>query len=171
MEIRNLSDYQVQKGTHPAFEPSICAKLVRNGEKLGIMGQLTEEALVGIRLKHPVYGAIINLEKLPMCPSLVSFTSLPQFPFVMRDVAFLADESLEHQTVIDTIKGVKIKYLERIELVDIFRDVQRIGSGKKSMAYTLTFRSPERTLSDKEVNRAQEKIRLTMLDKLPIQLR
>ena len=171
MERRRFSDYQLQKGSHPAFESGVCAELIINEEKLGVMGQLTEKILASTRAKHPVYVAIVNLENLPVCTSATSFCSLPQFPFVTRDVAFLADENLDHQTVMETIKGVNIEYLERIELVDIFRDDQRIGLGKKSMAYTLTFRSREKTLSDKEVNRAQEKIRLTMLDKLPIQLR
>ena len=60
--------------------------------------------------------------------------------------------------------------LERVELFDIFEDAS-IGEGKKSMAYSLVFRSAERTLTDDEVNKAHEQLRQKLAKGLGVELR
>ncbi|MBU8902463.1 MAG: hypothetical protein KOO69_06965, partial [Victivallales bacterium] len=99
------------------------------------------------------------------------FNPVPKYPATTRDVAFVADKSLEHQAVIKFIKSAKLKNFESVKLFDIFSDDKAIGVGKKSMAYTLTFRNSERTLTDKEVNNAFEKLRRRMESQLNIELR
>lgn len=96
---------------------------------------------------------------------------MPQYPATTRDVAFIAPKSLEHQTVIKFIQDSKLKNLESVKLFDIFADDKAIGAGKQSMAYTLTFRNPDRTLNDKEVNKAFEKLRKNMESRLKVELR
>ena len=86
-------------------------------------------------------------------------------------MAFLADQSLQHQAVVDFIRGARLKNLEKVELFDIFTDEKAVGAGKKSMAYTLTFRSSERTLTDKEVNEAFDKMREKLSAELKVELR
>ena len=70
----------------------------------------------------------------------------------------------------DCIKQAKCKFLEKIEILDIYRD-ESIGVNKKSIAYTLTFRNPAKTLTDKEVNKAHEMIRAKLVKELPVTLR
>ena len=172
MESRKVGRYRVRKTSHPAFEAGNCAEIIQDNTNLGVMGKLGAAFLAQIRIKNPVYVSLIHLDKLLDCASGSRlFKPLPLFPPTTRDVAFAAEEDLEHQLVVDTIRDVGITFLESIELVDVFHDDTLIGKDRKSMAYTLTFRSPEKTLSDKEVNEAQEKIRLSLIDKLPIQIR
>ena len=172
LEMRRCDDYQILASRHPAFEPGICAEIATKKAVLGILGELKREILSHIRIRNPVFAAIINIDRLNECSLELSlFKPLPQFPPTKRDVSFSADDTLQHQVIIDTIKGIGIEFLEKVDLVDIFRDDKLIGKAKKSMAYTLTFRSPERTLSDQEVNQAQEKIRLTLINTLPIEIR
>ena len=172
LEIRKCVSWQIQKATYPVLESGICAEITTKDATLGILGELRRPILAHSRIKNPVYVALLNLDRLHADSGVTqSFRPLPQFPSITRDVTFSADERLEHKVIKDTITSVGIAFLEKVELMDIFRDDERLGKGRKSMAYTLTFRSQERTLSDREVNEAQEKIRLTLIDRLPIEIR
>jgi phenylalanyl-tRNA synthetase beta chain len=86
-----------------------------------------------------------------------TFKSIPAFPAIRRDVAMLVPETTTHEAVLNTVRQTKPQNLEVVELFDIFRG-KNIPEGQKSMAYAFTYRNPERTLTDAEVNAAQEKL-------------
>ena len=73
--------------------------------------------------------------------------------------------------MIKFIAGAKLKNLEKVQLFDIYEDEKHIGPNRRSMAYTLTFRNPERTLTDKEVNKPFEKLRQRLASELKVELR
>ena len=85
------------------------------------------------------------------------FQELPRYPAVVRDVALIVAESVSHADVMATIAAQQNKILERVELFDIFRGGS-IPTGKKSVAYSMTYRSREATLRDAEVNAAHEQL-------------
>src|SRR5207237_4854330 len=85
-----------------------------------------------------------------------SFRPLPAFPPIRRDVAMLVPEATTHESVLQAIKQAKPANLESVELFDVFRG-KNVPAGQKSLAYALTYRSEERTLTDAEVNAAHEK--------------
>jgi phenylalanyl-tRNA synthetase beta chain len=85
------------------------------------------------------------------------FRELPKFPAVVRDVALVVDEDVSHASVLAAIEQSRNKFLEKVELFDIFRGGS-IPMGRKSMAYSLTFRA-DRNLTDAEVNKAHEGIK------------
>ena len=76
---------------------------------------------------------------------------------------------MEHAKVVEFINGCKLKNLESVELFDIFADPS-LG-GKRSMAYSLTFRAGDRTLTDDEVNAAHEQLRSKLASGLGVELR
>jgi phenylalanyl-tRNA synthetase beta chain len=86
-----------------------------------------------------------------------SFKSLPQFPSIRRDVAMLVPETTTHESVLQTVKQTKPANLENVELFDVFRG-KNVPEGQKSLAYAFTYRAPEKTLTDSEVNAAHAKI-------------
>ncbi len=96
------------------------------------------------------------------------FRELPKFPAIVRDVALIVDESVTHAQVLEAIG--QNKDLERVELFDIFRGGS-IPTGKKSLAYSLTFRAADRTLTDAEVNEAHERIKRRLQEKLRGEIR
>ena len=99
------------------------------------------------------------------------FAELPQFPGVERDISFLAPTALTNAKIIDTIKALKIQGVVKAELFDLFDDEKLAATGKRSMAYTVTYQDPQRTLTDEEVNRLQEKLRQGLVAKLGVELR
>ena len=169
---RNIRDISFTNGDHPAFHRGVCAKVCLGDTCLGQLGEIDTGLFDNLQLKYPLFLALIDVDTiLSLDVAAPEHKSLPQFPSVTRDVVFAANEDLLHQQVLDTIESVGIETLENVELGEIFTDQNVIGEGKKSMAYTLTFRSPLRTLTDAEINEAQETIRLALLKKLPIEIR
>jgi phenylalanyl-tRNA synthetase beta chain len=82
----------------------------------------------------------------------------------------IVPEELAHSRITEFIEGLKIPNLEKVEIFDEFHDEQ-MGAGKKSLAYSLTFRSPDRTLTDSEVNASHEKVREKLKNELQAELR
>ncbi len=125
---------------------------------LGEIGQLSPALAKRYDLRDKVFLAELSLDHLlaRRNPSK-SFKSLPLFPSIRRDVAMLVPEATTHDAVLGTVRQVKPPHLEGVELFDVFRG-QNVPEGQKSMAYAFTYRSAEKTLTDAEVNAAQEKI-------------
>ena len=99
-----------------------------------------------------------------------SFKPLPQFPSVRRDIAMLVPESTTHEAVLRAVKEARPANLESVELFDVFRG-RHVPAGQKSMAYAFTYRNPERTLTDEEVNAAHDKLAAQLKQKLDATIR
>ncbi len=154
------------------FANESAAEIVVNGKVIGEMGEIADRLTKGMRITHSLFAATIQLDTLISTPATkIRFKQIPQQPGTSRDVAFIADTSLEHGTIMRTILSSKLPNLESVELFDVFEDEKAIGKGKKSMAYSLKFRNSERTLTDKEVNQAHEKLRAKLAKVLNIELR
>jgi phenylalanyl-tRNA synthetase beta chain len=125
---------------------------------LGEMGQLSPALARKYDLRDAVFLAELNLDQLLARRNPVkSFKPLPQFPSIRRDVAMLVPEATTHEAVLQTVKRTKPANLESVELFDVFRG-KNVPEGQKSLAYAFTYRSPEKTLTDAEVNAAHAKI-------------
>lgn len=171
LEHRRLGEVRFAKTEDVKFANGTAAKILIGDGELGVLGQVASEFTRDTRLDHPLFIALLDVDGLiSASSSAIQYQPLSQFPAVTRDVAFLAEESLEHQTVVDFIRKQKPKNLEAVELFDIFRG-DSIGNNRKSMAYSLTFRNPERTLTDKEVNKAHESLRKRLASDLQVELR
>ena len=125
---------------------------------LGEMGQLSPTLAKRYDLRDAVFLAELNLDQLLARRNPAkSFKPLPQFPSIRRDVAMLVPEATTHEAVLQTVKKTKPANLEIVELFDVFRG-KNVPDGQKSLAYAFTYRSPEKTLTDAEVNVAHQKI-------------
>jgi phenylalanyl-tRNA synthetase beta chain len=154
------------------FAPGTAAEIVVDGRIIGTCGEIAPKLVKGMRMTAPLFVAILQLDSLITGKKRnIRFTQIPQFPSTSRDVAFVADESLTHAEVMKVIRSAKLKNLEKVELFDVFKDEKALGAGRQSMAYSLTFRAQDRTLTDKEVNSAHEKLRAKLAASLAIELR
>jgi len=154
------------------FVSSTATELIIENKQVAVFGEISPHLTKGMRLNTPLFAAIIQLDSiLEKRATKILYKPVAQYPSTTRDVAFIADNSLEHGKIIDTISSARVKNLEKVELFDIFEDEKAIGKNKKSMAYSLTFRNSERTLTDKEVNTAHEKLRTKLANELSVELR
>jgi phenylalanyl-tRNA synthetase beta chain len=83
------------------------------------------------------------------------YKPLPRYPAVSRDIAVIISDDIPVKDIENALKSKGGKYLEEIRLFDVYRGEQ-VPEGKKSVAYTLVFRSPDRTLVDDDVNKVVE---------------
>ncbi|HEX3626435.1 MAG TPA: phenylalanine--tRNA ligase subunit beta [Verrucomicrobiae bacterium] len=125
---------------------------------LGELGQLPPGLAKKHDLRDPVFLAELNLNQLiARRNASKSFKPLPQFPAIRRDVAILVPEATTHEAVLQAVKQSKPANLESVELFDIFRG-KNVPEGQKSLAYAFIYRSPEKTLTDAEVNTSHAKV-------------
>jgi phenylalanyl-tRNA synthetase beta chain len=113
-------------------------------------------------IKVPVYYAEIALDAwLTRTPQPERYKPVPAFPPVRRDVAIVLAKWVPADKVEATIRAAKAPNLESVQLFDLFRDPkgEKIAPDQKSLAYALIYRAPDRTLTEKEVNEAHEKVR------------
>jgi len=138
---------------------------------LGELGQLLPALAKKYDLRDAVYLAEFNLDLLlnKRNPAK-SFKALPQFPSSRRDVAMLVPETVTHEAVLQTVKQAKAANLESVELFDVFRG-KGIPEGQKSLAYAFTYRAPDKTLTDADVNSAHEKVLGSLKTQLQAELR
>ncbi len=125
---------------------------------LGEMG-LVHPMLAKIHgLRDPVLMAELNLDLLlARRHAAKHFKPLPQFPSVRRDVAMGVAEAISHDAVLQAVRQARATHLDSVELFDVFRG-KGLAEGAKSVAYAFTYRHPDRTLTDAEVNLAHEKL-------------
>jgi phenylalanyl-tRNA synthetase beta chain len=138
---------------------------------LGELGQLLPILAKKYDLRDAVFLAEFNLDLLLMKRSPArSFKALPQFPSSRRDVAMLVAEATTHEAVLQTVKQAKAVNLESVELFDVFRG-KGVPEGQKSLAYAFTYRAPDKTLTDTDVNTAHAKVLETLKTHLQVELR
>jgi phenylalanyl-tRNA synthetase beta chain len=125
---------------------------------LGEFGQLSPVLAKKYDLRDAVFLAELNFDQLlAQRNPAKNFKSLPQFPSSRRDVAMLVSEAVVHDDILQIVKKIKPANLESVELFDVFRG-KNVPEGQKSLAYAFIYRSPEKTLTDAEVNSAHAKI-------------
>jgi phenylalanyl-tRNA synthetase beta chain len=134
------------------------ATITLGKQVVGELGQVLPTLARQHDLRDAAFLAELNLDLLlaRRAPAR-SFKPLPAFPSVRRDVAMLVPESTAHDAILNVVRQTKPANLESVELFDIFRG-KNIPEGQKSVAYAFTYRNPERTLTDAEVNAAHEKL-------------
>lgn len=158
--------------THPAMELGWAAEILINSEVIGCMGLLRAELRHQWRMTAPMVLAELRLAPLLLAVdrSNGAVRPVPQYPAVRRDIAFVANASVSHGDVVAAIRRAGPAELTEVELFDIFESNEH-GKGKRSMAYSLAFRSSERTLTDLEVNAAFSKIIFELKRELNVTVR
>ncbi len=155
----------------PEFEPGMAVAVFADGEPAGCMGLVNKAARAEWRLNGPVAAAELQLEALlKNVFQLRKVKDLAQFPSMSRDIALILDQSVQHGDVVALIEKADPSDLESFGLFDVYQG-KSIGPGKKSMAYTFTYRSATQTLTDKKVNKTHQKLIETLCQELGATLR
>ena len=166
--VRGVNAHRHER-PHALFVESASLQLGRL--HLGELGQLTPALAKKYDLRDPVLMAELDLDQLVARRNPVrQFRPLPAFPAIRRDVAMIVPEATTHEAVQSVLRQTKPANLESVELFDVFRG-KNVPAGQKSMAYALTYRHQERTLTDAEVNAAHEKLLTQLKDRLKATVR
>jgi phenylalanyl-tRNA synthetase beta chain len=162
----HVSQVDYETTQHASYYPGRVARLLVNGDSVGVLGQLHPLVQGAFDLPpvdprgedKPVLVAEINFEALSRAiPDAHLVSPVPRFPAIQQDIAVVVDEGVPASQVQATILAAGGHLLTDAQLFDVYRGDQ-IGTGKKSLAYALTFQAPDRTLTDKEAAKVQSRI-------------
>ena len=158
------------KGGYPFLHPGRQAAIQNGEDVIGYIGQLHPEVVDNYNMKGEVYVAVVDLPKLTALASFDrKYEGIAKFPASTRDLSMVMDKSIFVGQVEELIKKCGGKLLESYKLFDVYEGEQ-VGRGKKSVAYTMTFRAKDRNLEAGEVNAITDKI-IAGLQKMGIELR
>jgi phenylalanyl-tRNA synthetase beta chain len=139
---------------------------------IGVMGEV--HPLVQERYdmeEHAVSAAELHLGMiLDLMPDVMEVETIPNFPPVLEDLAFVVDEHLPAKAVEEAMFEAGGRLLVKVRLFDLYRGDQ-IGPGKKSLAYSLVYQAPDRTLTDDEVAEIRRRIVQQLEQRLGAKLR
>ena len=156
---------------NPSYHPGRCAAVSIDGVVVGVMGQVHPLVAKNYGIDTDVYCAEINFTKLLSyrLPD-ATYTPLPKYPAVTRDLALICDESVTVSQAEDVITAAAGKLLRDVRLFDIYRGVG-VPEGKKSMAFSLELRADDRTLTDTDSEGVVSKVLASLKEKLNATLR
>ncbi|HHT45095.1 MAG TPA: phenylalanine--tRNA ligase subunit beta [Fastidiosipila sp.] len=142
----------------PYLHPGMQAAVMRQDTCLGIIGIVHPETGSGFDLSGTAAYFDLNVDfVLELASEDVTAEPLPRFPAVIRDIALLADRSIEVASIESWLKEAAGPLLESVSLFDVFSD-EKLGQDKRSLAFHLTFRDKQKTLSDAELSPVYERI-------------
>lgn len=172
MTARRLAPAETRNVDLPMFEPGQAAEFTVTGTPVAVLGQVAGALTADIRLQHPVFVALVEFDQmLALEPRPATFNPLPQYPSTVRDISLLAPSSLPAGEIRQAISDMNVANVEAVRLADVYEDAKALGPGKRSLMFSITYRHPERTLKDEEVNQAQETIRGRLAKSFDITLR
>ena len=156
---------------NPSYHPGRCAAVSIDGIEVGVIGQVHPVVAKNYGIDVEVYCAEINFTKLfeLQLPD-ATYTPLPKYPTVTRDLALICDESVTVAQAEEVMTGAAGKLLRGIKLFDIYRGTG-VPEGKKSMAFSLQLRADDRTLTDTDSEAVVSKVLAAVQEKLGAALR
>ena len=158
VEELGLKARYVRESENPTFHPGKTAALQVRGKVVGVFGEIHPDVQEEYGLDVPCYVAELDLDAIYEAANTDrKYTQIAKFPAATRDIAILVDDSVLAGDVEETIRKAGGNLVEKVTLFDIYKGEQ-IEAGKKSMAYAIVYRDLNKSLNDKEVNKAHDKI-------------
>ena len=146
------------------------ARVFSGGRELGVLGELRPDIGESLDLEGAIFG--FNLNFAALCQSSIPprFTSLPRYPAVYRDIALVLPSSLPVARVEEALYQYGRPWLMEARLFDVYSG-DPVPAGKRSLAFRLSYRDPERTLTDDLVNSHHQALVAALTKELGAELR
>ena len=141
------------------LQPGRAAEILAGSETIGWVGNIHPLSLQNFDIEVPVIAFEISVASLlRLSQKDLPIVEPPTYPGISIDLAIVVDESVTAEQLVQRLKSAGGKLLCDIRLFDVYRDALRVGKGKKSMAFSLTYRADDRTLTSEEVEKTHAKL-------------
>ena len=157
--------YTFEKKEIPDLHPGVCGSIMLDGKQIGVIGKIHPSLT-----KDDIYAVELSLEALMSKVKPIKFKTALKYPEIVKDMAFAVKKDITSEEVVNVIKKAGGKLLTDIKLFDLYTG-EHVSSDEKSLAYSLTFSSNDRTLSEDEVMKVFENIIAKVEEKLGAKLR
>lgn len=158
-----------ERGQMDGLHPGRTAFIMLNGNRIGVIGQLHPTEQKARDLKNTVVMELNLSALLEVQLDALVYTPVPRYPSISRDVALVLSKIVEAGTIEAVIRNAGGKLLKDVRVFDLYEG-DKMEEGKKSVAFSLTYFDPEKTLTDEEVTNAHEKV-LSALTEVGAELR
>jgi phenylalanyl-tRNA synthetase beta chain len=171
MEELNIKSYRILSSNHDSLHPGRTAELIINNKRIGWLGEAHPDMLDNYGVPVRVFIAELNFDEITnQSNPEIKYKSLPKYPSVSRDIAVVVAEEITAGQIEEIIKNKGGKTVEEVKFFDIYRGSQ-IEKGYKSMAYSIIYRSEEKTLTEEEVSKVHNKILNSLANQVGASLR
>jgi phenylalanyl-tRNA synthetase beta chain len=175
--LEDLADYfqaptlTLNPAQYFAFEKDHSFEVYLGSRRLGYMGKLSSAASDAAEIKQPVFLAELDFEEfMAAVPETIVTMELARFPSADRDIAIVVDETFMASEIEEEIKEAGTGLVDEIWIFDLYRG-KNIPSGKKSLAFGIKYRLPDRTLTDEEVSEVHARITASLKKRFGAELR
>lgn len=171
LQALRVERWSLRPAAHPSFEADATVDVLVEGQPAGRLGLVQRRIRREWRLTDPV--AVLDLDVAALTRralDIKGFQEIPAYPSVARDVAMIVGDEVRHEDIERVIRAHAPAELESIRIFDIFKGGS-IGPGRRSVAYSLTYRSPARTLTDEEANGYHEAVKGALRGELRAEIR
>jgi phenylalanyl-tRNA synthetase beta chain len=159
-----------QRGAAELFHPGRCAAVTLEGRQLGYLGELHPTVAASLKVDGRMVAFEIDVEPVLESSRTVRAQPLPRYPAVERDLAVVVEEHVAAGLLLAAIKEAAGDLMQYARAFDEYHGTQ-VPDGHKSIAFALTFRSPERTLTDAEVDKVMTEIKAALEKRLQARFR
>jgi phenylalanyl-tRNA synthetase beta chain len=144
---------------YPWLQPGRAAEVFDAGDLLGWVGNIHPASAANFGVECDVVAFELSVEALlRKARRELPYVEVPSLPGVDVDLAIVVDEEVTCEMLMQRIESAGGKLLDSVRLFDVYRDPVRVGPGKKSMAFALTYRAADHTLTSDEVEKAHDKL-------------
>jgi len=168
--LNALGAFEFRRSKEPGF--ALMAEIFYETDRIGYSGQLSATTSIGANA--PVLIAEIDLTRIAQVKEHAQpFKEIDRYPEVTRDIAMFVGPQVTHAEILASIASANEPLLEKVELFDLFveNDGQKKPDMKKSLAYSLTYRDKNRTLTSEEVSAVHARIRERLRSDIGAELR
>jgi phenylalanyl-tRNA synthetase beta chain len=171
IEDMGVKRFKLEAADYLWLQPGRSAKVLVGGQPAGWIGEVHPRALAAFEAEGPVVAFELAVDSLVRSATAVkSYKDIPRFPAVEFDIALVVDQGVAAERVEQSIRSAGGKLLDSVRLFDVYEG-EKVGEGKKSLAYSLEYRADDRTLTDEEVRPAHEKLVRKVCGALDAELR
>ena len=167
----NIDRYRILSSNNDSMHPGRTAELLINNKRVGFLGEVHPDVLDKYDIPVRVYLTELSFEEIILQSNMdIKYRSLPKYPSVARDIAIVVTEEITAGQVEEIIRNKGGRLIEEVKLFDIYKGSQ-IQEGYKSMAYSIVYRSDEKTLSEEDIAKVHNKIVNSLVNQIGAELR
>ncbi len=157
--------YELEPAAQPFLHPGRAAQINVAGGTVGWIGEVHPLVAAEWDIEHTVAAFELDLDAVPE-PATAAYRDVTSFPEIREDLAVVVPDAVSAARVLDTVRRSGAPLLQSAEVFDVYRNPETLGEGNVSLALRLSYRSPDRTLTDEEVAQRREAIASALAEEL-----
>ena len=157
--------WTVEPATEPFLHPGRAARILVDGKPAGWLGEIHPLVAAEWDIEDTVAAFELDLDAVPL-PETPLYVDVTSFPEVREDLAVVVADDVAAADVLEVVRRAGAPLLARVSVFDVYRDAERLGAGNVSLALRLSYRAPDRTLTDEEVAARRARISKALEDEL-----